>query len=121
MALTEFSLSVISTIKKVPKGKMATYGQIAALAGKPHGARGVSWILHSCTKSHGLPWFRVLGAGGKISMPRDSRGFDQQKKKLENEGVEFLTEITVNMKSHQWKKFAKKEKLPGKAYGFAGS
>jgi methylated-DNA-protein-cysteine methyltransferase-like protein len=54
--MTPFSKMVIRLIKKIPRGNVASYGQIAALAGNPRGSRGVSWILHSCSRSHKLPW-----------------------------------------------------------------
>lgn len=104
---TDFSKKAIATIKKIPKGKVATYGQIAALAGKPHGSRGVAWLLNSSTRAHGLPWQRVINSKGKISFPVDSDSFLRQKAMLEREGVEFLTHDGVDMKSHQWKRFAK--------------
>jgi len=84
---TDFTKRVIKLIGAIPKGRVATYGQIAKLAGKPHGARGVSWILHSSTRKHLLPWQRVVGAKGKISFPIDSGHFVLQSRKLEREGV----------------------------------
>ncbi|MGZ3710235.1 MAG: MGMT family protein [Bdellovibrionota bacterium] len=110
--LTDFTKKVIATIKKIPKGKVASYGQIAALAGKPHGSRGVSWILHSSSRAHALPWQRVINSQGKISFPADSDEFLKQKSLLIREGVEFLNHNKVNMKSSQWQKFAKKQKFP---------
>lgn len=102
--LTPFTKAVIRSIKGIPAGKVATYGQIAKLAGKPHGSRGVSWILSSCTKAHGLPWFRVIGAKGAISIPWESPGFQKQKRLLEGEGVEVAADGRVDMKRFQWKR-----------------
>jgi methylated-DNA-protein-cysteine methyltransferase-like protein len=76
---TEFSNNVLKLIKSIPKGKVATYGLIAQLAGNPRGARGVGWILHSCTKSHQLPWQRVIKANGKLSFPVLSTTYNLQK------------------------------------------
>lgn len=87
---TEFSKKVIQLIRSIPRGKVASYGQIAKLAGKPHGSRGVAWILHSSSRAHALPWQRVLNSKGRISFPEDSREYARQKKLLENEGVEFV-------------------------------
>ena len=103
MALTEFSSKVIEFISKIPRGKVATYGQIAKLAGKPQGARAVSWILHSSTKAHELPWHRVLGAGGKIAFPSGSKNHALQRRLLKTEGVETVDGI-VDMETFQWKK-----------------
>src|SRR3977135_1622426 len=91
-------LSVIrDTIRKIPKGKVATYGDVAKAAGFPGSARQVVWALH---KSRGLPWHRVLGAGGKILLPGES-GLEQRRR-LETEGVAFRGG-RVHMEQHQYK------------------
>lgn len=86
---TDFTKKVIRLIRSIPRGKVASYGQIAKLAGKPQGSRGVAWILHSSSRAQGLPWQRVLNSQGRISFPEDSREYARQKQLLENEGVEF--------------------------------
>ncbi len=101
--MTEFSTSVLKWIKKIPKGKVASYGQIAALAGKPHGARGVGWLLNSCADSHNLPWHRVISSQGRISFPRDSREFTFQRTLLLKEGVKVSDTGAVPLKTY-WKK-----------------
>lgn len=106
--MTEFSKKTIALIAKIPRGKVATYGQIAALAGKPHGARGVAWLLNSSSRAHKLPWQRVLGAKGRISFPRGSAGFTRQRHLLKLEGVEVGTEGTIDLDKHQWSKKARK-------------
>ena len=103
-APSEFTTKVISTIQKIPAGQVATYKQIAALAGKPHGSRGVAWILHSCSKSHKLPWQRVLNAQGKISFPPGSAHFKRQRTLLQKEGVVFAENGKIDMTKFQWKK-----------------
>lgn len=91
-------LSIIrDTIRTIPKGKVATYGDVAKAAGFPGSARQVVWALH---KSRGLPWHRVLGAGGKILLPGES-GIEQRLR-LETEGVAFRGG-RVWMKKHQHK------------------
>lgn len=99
-----FSKKVISLILQIPKGKVATYGQIAKLAGKPQGSRGVAWILNSCSKSHKLPWQRVLNSKGKISFPEGSAEFKKQKSLLLKEGIEFTEGGGLNLKLFQWNK-----------------
>lgn len=86
---TSFSKKVIHYIQRIPKGRVATYGQIAKLAGKPHGARGVSWLIHSCSKTYRLPWQRVVNSKGKISIPVDSAEHVLQRQLLQREGVAF--------------------------------
>jgi methylated-DNA-protein-cysteine methyltransferase-like protein len=100
---TEFSKKVIQLIRSIPRGKVATYGQIAKLAGKPHGSRGVAWILHSSSRAHALPWQRVLNGKGRISFPEDSREYARQKTLLENEGVEFVSG-RIDLNKFLWKR-----------------
>lgn len=108
--MTEFSAKVIALIRKVPAGKIATYGQIAKLAGKPQGARGVAWILNSSSKAHKLPWQRILNSSGKISFPVDSAEYRKQRKLLENEGIVFGDKGQIDLKKFQWKKEVKPSK-----------
>ena len=110
--LTEFSKAVIVWTKKVPRGKVATYSQIARLAGKPHAARGVGWILNSCAESHKLPWQRVINSKGKISFSPKTDAFKLQKKLLTNEGVKFLDAGAVDLDKYQWKKEPSQRRAP---------
>ncbi len=103
-ALSPFSKKIIGVIKKIPKGKVATYGQIARLAGKSGGARSVVWILHSCSKSHNLPWHRVLSSKGKISFSWATSHYARQKNKLLAEKIKFNENDTIDFKKYQWKK-----------------
>src|SRR4029077_6754017 len=84
------------TVRKIPKGKVATYGEVAKAAGFPGRARQVVWALH---RSRGLTWHRVLGAGGKILLPGDS-GLEQRMR-LEMEGVAFRNG-RVWMEEHEY-------------------
>lgn len=106
---SEFALKVIACIGKIPEGRVATYSQIAGLAGKPHAARGVSWILHSSSKAHRLPWQRVIGSKGAISFPKGSAHFREQKRLLMKEGVLFLEDGTIDLVKWQW---TRKPKAP---------
>lgn len=101
-----FTLKVIAAVKRIPRGKIATYGQIAALAGKPHAARGVAWILHACAESHGLPWQRVLNSKGGISFPKNTEGFREQARLLRAEGIELdrgLKTLFADLAVYQWR------------------
>src|SRR5690349_5755289 len=73
-----------AAILKIPRGKVATYGSVARAAGFPGAARQVVWALR---QSQGLPWHRVLAAGGRIALPGEA-GFEQRLR-LEAEGVKF--------------------------------
>lgn len=102
-ARTEFTKNVIKMIKAIPEGKVATYGLIATLAGKPQGSRGVGWILHSSTHGNDLPWQRVIKSGGKLSFPEMSTQYLRQKRLLELEGVEFING-KIDLKKYLWDK-----------------
>jgi methylated-DNA-protein-cysteine methyltransferase-like protein len=72
------------TIRRIPKGKVSTYGGVARAAGFPGRARQVVWALRN---ARGLPWHRVVGAGGKISLTGEN-GLEQRMR-LQSEGVAF--------------------------------
>jgi methylated-DNA-protein-cysteine methyltransferase-like protein len=90
-------MRIRAAIQKIPKGKVSTYGAVARAAGLPNGARHVARVLH---RSFGLPWQRVLGAGGEIKLCGDSR--IEQRLRLETEGVRFRGR-RVDMKAHEFK------------------
>ena len=96
-----FQQRVISCIKKIPKGKVATYGLIAAMAGNPRAARQVVRALHSSSGKERLPWHRVINAKGEISLPRGS-GYEEQAALLESEGVRLGIAGRIDMKKHLW-------------------
>jgi methylated-DNA-protein-cysteine methyltransferase related protein len=102
-SVTPFTANVIRLIKAIPAGKVATYGQVAKLAGKPHGARGVSWILSSCSSAYGLPWFRVIGSKGGISIPWGTPSYQKQQRLLKEEGVSVAENGRVDLDRFQWK------------------
>lgn len=102
--ISAFTKKVLQNISKIPKGKVATYKQIAALSGKPQGSRGVAWILHSCSTTYNLPWHRVLNSQGRISFDKNSHNFRQQKRKLEAEGVFLTSEGRLDLAIFKWKK-----------------
>ncbi len=86
-----------AVIKKIPRGKVSTYGAVARAAGFPAAARQVARALHS---SVGLPWQRVLGAGGEIKL-RGEHALEQRFR-LEAEGVRFRGK-KVDMKAHEFR------------------
>lgn len=83
-------------IRQIPRGKVATYGQVAAAAGYPLYHRHVAQLLHKCGNS--LPWQRVVGAGGAIKL-RYEAGLEQRTR-LEMEGVKFRGK-RVDLVEHQ--------------------
>jgi len=87
---------ILAAIRRIPRGKVSTYGDVAGAAGHPGAARRVAWTLH---RSVGLPWHRVLGAGGEIKLRGDSA--IEQRLRLEAEGVAFRGR-RVDMKLHRF-------------------
>jgi methylated-DNA-protein-cysteine methyltransferase-like protein len=81
-----FTRRVIEITKEIPAGTVMTYGQIAAEAGSPRGARQVVRILHSMSGTHDLPWHRVINAKGEIALSDDESRFTQRTL-LEQEGL----------------------------------
>ena len=86
------------TIRSIPRGKVATYGQIAAAAGYPRYHRAVARLLRNMGP-HEFPWQRVVGAGGAIKV--SGQGADEQRLRLRREGVAF-TGDRINLAAHQY-------------------
>lgn len=92
---------VVKFIRSIPLGRVATYGQIADYAGNPRAAREVAYILHSSSEKENLPWQRVINSKGRISM-KPGRGYELQKKLLQDEGVVFDEEDKVDFNRFLW-------------------
>jgi methylated-DNA-protein-cysteine methyltransferase-like protein len=90
-------IRIEAAIRRIPQGKVSTYGAVARAAGFPGAARMVAQVLH---RGFGLPWQRVLGAGGEIKLRGDSA--IEQRLRLEAEGVRFRGR-RVDMRAHEWK------------------
>lgn len=115
-----FCASVREWIAAIPQGKVATYGQVAHLAGKPWGARQVAWILHAQSGKYRLPWQRVIGANGRISLP-PGRGLETQRRLLRREGVVVAVSGRVDLERFRWRaedEFPSKKKGAGPAGSF---
>ncbi|MBN2466399.1 MGMT family protein [candidate division WOR-3 bacterium] len=93
-----FTFRAAELIRSIPKGKVATYGQIAGMAGEPRGAREVVRVLHT---QKDLPWHRVLAAGGRITLP--GQGGVLQRRLLAAEGVRFNADGTTPLAVYGWK------------------
>jgi methylated-DNA-protein-cysteine methyltransferase related protein len=96
---------IYRTVKKIPRGRVATYGQIARLAGFPRHARLVGYALHALRSDvdPSVPWHRVINAKGEISLDEFS-GADLQRKLLQAEGVIFDRRHRVDLERFGWKK-----------------
>lgn len=86
---------------RIPPGRVATYGQVATLAGVPNGARQVGYALAALRPEHRLPWHRVVNARGAISM-RDSGAVAEQRFRLEKEGLRFSRGGLIDLDRFRW-------------------
>ncbi len=96
-----FTQRAVEIIQKIPEGKVMTYGQIAALAGSPRGARQVVRILHSMSKKHKLPWHRVINSKGEVSL-RDDESYTRQILYLQGEGVHVTDMRRIDLAEYQY-------------------
>jgi len=94
---------MLATLRRVPRGKVATYGDIAYASGHPGSARQVVWALNS--HAPGVPWHRIVGAEGKILLTGE-HGFEQRMR-LQSEGVQFHG-LRIDMDAHHHSFFKKK-------------
>jgi methylated-DNA-protein-cysteine methyltransferase-like protein len=93
---------IYSTLMLIPKGSVATYGQIAELAGIPGHARQVGYALRVLPEDSGLPWHRVVNAHGEISGRFDPESELEQRLLLEEEGIEFNRNNRISLTKYQW-------------------
>jgi methylated-DNA-protein-cysteine methyltransferase-like protein len=94
---------VYAVVRRIPKGKVATYGQVAALAGLGRNARQVGYALHAMPPHSRVPWHRVVNARGEISLPPYGGGDVTQRLRLEKEGVKFGKRGRIDLERFGWK------------------
>jgi methylated-DNA-protein-cysteine methyltransferase-like protein len=95
--------TIYAAIRKIPRGKVATYGQIAKLAGRPRHPRLVGYALFNSDEDSRLPWHRVVNAKGEISYSPSRRKADQlQRLLLEAEGVAFSERGRIDLARYRW-------------------
>ena len=105
---------IYAVVSRVPRGRVATYGQIAELAGLPGCARQVGYALHALTDDRAVPWQRVINARGEVS-DRSEPGMEQvQRTLLESEGVVFGDGGRVTLARYQWRPRGRRGR-PGRA------
>ena len=97
--------SLYKLVKKIPRGRVATYGQIARAVRLPGGARAAGRAMAACPSGKGIPWHRVVGAGGRLLLREPNVGL--QRKLLESEGVPVAEKRILNFAAYAW--------LPNKA------
>ena len=95
---------IYAQVRRIPRGRVATYGQIARLAGRDGQARQVGYALHALSGKAAVPWHRVLNARGEISLARVDPGAAlEQRLRLESEGIRFGAGGRVSLALYQWK------------------
>lgn len=92
---------ILQTVGAIPKGKLSTYGNIAALAGMPRHARFVGTVLKNLPAGSKIPWHRVINSQGRSSFPEGSDAFHKQVQRLEAEGV-ILSGGKYNLRHYLW-------------------
>jgi len=102
--LTSTHARIYATIRRIPYGKVASYGQIARLAGMPRHARLVGYALHRLPNASNIPWHRVVNARGDLSLAHAGRASGiEQRLRLEREGVPVNAAFRVSMARFGWR------------------
>jgi methylated-DNA-protein-cysteine methyltransferase-like protein len=94
---------VYDVVARIPRGKVATYGQIAAFLGHPRGARTVGWAMRSAPPHRHLPCHRVVNSAGTMAPGNTFGGAAAQRKRLEAEGVTFTRAGRIDLEEHLWR------------------
>lgn len=92
---------VYKLVKKIPRGRVITYGQLAKALRLPGGARTAGRAMAACPSGQGVPWHRVVGAGGALLIREPYASL--QRKLLESEGLELAEKRILDFKAHQWR------------------
>jgi methylated-DNA-protein-cysteine methyltransferase related protein len=93
---------IYAVVRRIPRGKVATYGQVARLAGFANAARQVGYALHALPGKSALPWHRVINSAGRISLPSVDGRLEQRFRLLE-EGIMVDPSGGISLKRHQWR------------------
>jgi methylated-DNA-protein-cysteine methyltransferase-like protein len=94
---------IYAAVRRIPRGRVATYGQIARLAGLPRQPRLVGYALHALASSTTVPWHRVVNARGMVSIRGDGTASLSQRLLLEGEGVAFDGRGRLSLDEFQWR------------------
>ncbi len=89
------------TVRQIPRGKVATYGQVASESGLPGRARMVGYALHALAGMSDVPWHRVINSSGRISFPKGSEAYRRQRRLLRSEGIVFKKD-TLDLERFGW-------------------
>lgn len=103
MPATSTYEQIYRIVRRIPRGRVATYGQVATLAGLPGHARQTGYALHALPSGTAVPWHRVINAQGAISLRAVPGGELTQRLLLESEGIEFDGRGRVRLAAYRWK------------------
>jgi len=99
---SDFYAAIYAMVRRIPPGKATTYGHIAALCGKPRGARAVGWALHALPDGSDVPWHRVVNKSGGISISKVGLPPELQRALLQAEGVDFEPDGRMDLRRWGW-------------------
>ncbi len=109
--------SILEAVKQIPKGRVATYGQIAGLAGFEDHARQVGYVLNALPEENDVPWHRVVNARGEISPRTRGDSHELQRLLLEDEGIEFDERGRFALEKYRWERKAGRPGLERRSRG----
>ncbi len=99
-------------VRQIPRGRVATYGQVAALAGMPGQARQVGYALHALPDDEAVPWHRVINAQGRVSTRSEPFEESIQRQLLEREGLRFDAAGRTDLAQYRWQPHSLRGALP---------
>ena len=109
MSTPIFFDQVYEVIRRIPRGRVTTYGRVAAMLGRPNAARAVGYALRASgrrrrgeTRAADLPWYRVINSAGRISLPNMRGGADRQAELLRAEGVVVSDDLLIDLSVYLW-------------------
>lgn len=98
-----FREKIIAVVQAIPKGKLVSYGQVAAACGSPRAARQVGWMLHTLDGDNSVPWWRVINNLGYISIKGNFMSTPlAQKKFLEDEGIVVTDDMKIDIEQYRY-------------------
>ena len=100
--MSRFFEQVHRVVSLIPSGRVASYGQIAALLGEPRAARTVGWALHALPDGTAVPWQRVINVQGRITNTGHDGSAETQRTLLEREGIRFTDDGHIDMTVYRW-------------------
>lgn len=103
MSERAFTQRVYEVVRRIPRGRVVSYGGVAALLGTPRAARGVGQALHALPDDTDVPWWRVVNRNGEISIRGVLHGATLQRQLLRREGVRFDASGRIDWRRFGWK------------------